>query len=138
MVISIVLYKDLMISSMGLAYMANSLIFAFCSLCIGFLIGTLTNKKNAIGGIINVVALGTSFLCGCFVPFEYMPEYVLKIARVMPTYYFVLNNEAIKSIEVYNLESIKPLVTNAGIVVAFSIAFIIITNIVSKKKQRIG
>lgn len=138
MVISIILYKDLMLSKMGAAYMLNSLVFAFCSLCVGFLIGSITNKKNAIGGIINVVALGTSFICGCFVPFEYMPDYVLKIAHVFPTYYFVCNNEAIKTIETYNIETIKPLLVNAGIVIVFSVLFIIITNIISKKKQRIG
>lgn len=138
MIISFILFKDLMISQNGIAYSINSFIFAFCSLCIGFFIGTITQNKNAIGGIVNVVALGTSFLCGCFVPFEYMPNYVIKIAHVIPTYYFVSNNEIIKTLEVINIDKIKPLLINSGIILGFSLIFIILTNYISKKKQIIN
>ena len=138
MILSVILFKDLMISKNGLAYIINSFIFAICSLSIGFLIGNITQNKNAIGGIINVLAIGTSFLCGCFVPFEYMPEYVLKIAHVLPTYYFVLNNEIIKTMEMFNFEDIKPLISNGAIVMGFSLIFIILTNYISKRKRIIN
>ena len=138
MILSVILFKDLMISKNGLAYIINSFIFAICSLSIGFLIGNITQNKNAIGGIINVLAIGTSFLCGCFVPFEYMPEYVLKIAHVLPTYYFVLNNEIIKTMEMFNFEDIKPLISNGAIVIGFSLIFIILTNYISKRKRIIN
>ena len=127
-ILSVILFKDFMISSNGLAYIANSFAFAICSLTIGFLIGNITQNKNAIGGIVNVVALGSSFLCGCFVPFEYMPEYAIKIAHIFPTYYFVLNNESIKTIEIFNFENIKGLLINEGIIIAYSLAFIVLTN----------
>lgn len=132
-ILSIILFKDFMISSNGLAYIANSFAFAICSLTIGFLIGNITQNKNAIGGIVNVVALGSSFLCGCFVPFEYMPEYAIKIAHIFPTYYFVLNNESIKTIEIFNFENIKGLLINEGIIIAYSLAFIVLTNYITKK-----
>lgn len=138
MILSLILFKDLMVSSNGLAYIINSFIFAICSLSIGFLIGNITQNKNAIGGIVNVVALGTSFLCGCFVPFEYMPDYAIKIAHVLPTYYFVSNNEIIKSLEIFNFETIKPLLINCGIVIGFSVLFILLTNYISKRKQIIN
>lgn len=132
-ILSVILFKDFMISSNGLAYIANSFAFAICSLTIGFLIGNITQNKNAIGGIVNVVALGSSFLCGCFVPFEYMPEYAIKIAHIFPTYYFVLNNESIKTIEIFNFENIKVLLINGGIIIAYSLAFIVLTNYITKK-----
>ena len=138
MILSIILFKDLMISENGLAYIINSFIFALCSLSIGFLIGNITQNKNAIGGIVNVVAVGTSFLCGCFVPFEYMHEYVLKIAHIFPTYYFVLNNEIIKTMETFNFKDIKPLIGNGAIVIGFSLIFIIFTNYISKRKRIIN
>lgn len=137
-ILSFILFKDLMISLNGLAYIINSFIFAICSLTVGFLIGNITQNKNAIGGIVNVVALGTSFLCGCFVPFQYMPDYVLKIAHIFPTYYYVLNNELIKTMEVFNFNTIKPLLINGTLVCFFSLIFIIITNYISKKKQIIN
>lgn len=137
-ILSFILFKDLMISLNGLAYIINSFIFAICSLTVGFLIGNITQNKNAIGGIVNVVALGTSFLCGCFVPFQYMPDYVLKIAHIFPTYYYVSNNELIKTMEVFNFNTIKPLLINGTLVCFFSLIFIIITNYISKKKQIIN
>ena len=135
MILSLILFKDLMISLNGLLYIINSFLFAFCALTIGFLIGNITQNKNAIGGIVNVVALGTSFLCGCFVPFEYMPSYVIKIAHILPTYYFVSNNEMIKKLELFSFQNIKPLLINGLVIVLFSGLFIIITNYISRKKQ---
>lgn len=137
-ILSTILFKDLMFSTNGLLYIINSLVFSFCALTIGNLIGNFTTKKEAIGGIVNVLAVGSSFLCGCFVPMQYMPSYVLKIARILPSYYYVINNETIKVIENINLETIKPLITNSLIVIIFSTIFILLTNYISKKKQVIN
>ena len=136
MILSLILFKDSMFTANGLAFVLNSLVFALCGLSIGFLIGNITTNKAAIGGIVNVVALGTSFLCGCFVPFEYMPDYVLKIAHILPTYYFVANNQLIKTIESFNIDTLKPIFINVGVVLAFTVVFVILSNYISKKKQR--
>ncbi len=138
MILSFILFKKLMVSFNGILYMINSLVFAFCGLTIGFLIGNITQNKNAIGGIVNVVALGSSFLCGCFVPISYLPNYVLKIAKILPSYYFVTNNELTKSIEIFSWSSIKPLFINTIVIICFGILFIIITNFINKKKQIIN
>lgn len=135
MIIALIIFKDLFISMNGLWYVINSFVFSLCSLCIGFLIGNITQNKGAISGIVNVVSLGSSFLCGCFVPFEFMPDYVIKIAHIFPTYYFVINNEALKVMDNFSLSSVSPLIFNMGIVLIFSVCFVIITNYVSKKKQ---
>lgn len=137
MILSLILFKDSMFTANGLAFVLNSLVFALCGLSIGFLIGNITTNKTAIGGIVNVVALGTSFLCGCFVPFEYMPDYVLKIAHILPTYYFVANNQLIKTIESFNMDTLKPIFINVGVVLTFTIVFVILSNYISKKKQRL-
>lgn len=137
MILSLILFKDSMFTANGLAFVLNSLVFALCGLSIGFLIGNITTNKAAIGGIVNVVALGTSFLCGCFVPFEYMPDYVLKIAHILPTYYFVANNQLIKTIESFNIDTLKPIFINVGVVLAFTVVFVILSNYISKKKQRL-
>lgn len=135
MILALIIFKDLFISMNGLWYVINSFVFSLCSLCIGFLIGNITQNKGAISGIVNVVSLGSSFLCGCFVPFEFMPDYVIKIAHIFPTYYFVINNEALKVMDNFSLSSVSPLIFNMGIVLIFSVCFVIITNYVSKKKQ---
>ena len=135
MILALIIFKDLFISMNGLWYVINSFVFSLCSLCIGFLIGNITQNKGAISGIVNVVSLGSSFLCGCFVPFEFMPDYVIKIAHIFPTYYFVINNEALKVMDNFSLSSVSTLIFNMGIVLIFGVCFVIITNYVSKKKQ---
>lgn len=135
MILALIIFKDLFISMNGLWYVINSFVFSLCSLCIGFLIGNITQNKGAISGIVNVVSLGSSFLCGCFVPFEFMPDYVIKIAHIFPTYYFVINNEALKVMDNFSLSSVSPLIFNMGIVLIFGVCFVIITNYVSKRKQ---
>lgn len=135
MILALIIFKDLFISMNGLWYVINSFVFSLCSLCIGFLIGNITQNKGAISGIVNVVSLGSSFLCGCFVPFEFMSDYVIKIAHIFPTYYFVINNEALKVMDNFSLSSVSPLIFNIGIVLIFGVCFVIITNYVSKKKQ---
>ena len=117
MIISFILFKEIMLSGNGIAYIFKFILFfQYVVLAVGFLIGTITHNKQAIGGIVNVVALGTSFLCGCFVPMSFMPSYVLKIAHILPTYYFVQNNELIKTLEYFKLETLQPIIIN-GIIV---------------------
>ena len=135
MILSLILFKDLMLSLNGMAFIINSFVYAICSLIIGFLIGNITQNKNAIGGIVNVVALGSSFLCGCFVPFNYMPDYVIKLAHILPTYYFVSNNELIKNMEVFDFNNIRPLLVNASVIIVFCIIFVVLTNFISKEKR---
>ena len=69
---------------------------------------------------------------------EWLPDSVLKIAHIIPTYYYISTNEALKTIEEFNFETIKPLITNMVIMLGFAVVFIILTNIVSKKKRQIG
>lgn len=138
MIISFILFKEIMLSGNGIAYILNSFVFSICSLAVGFLIGTITHNKQAIGGIVNVVALGTSFLCGCFVPMSFMPSYVLKIAHILPTYYFVQNNELIKTLEYFRLQTLQPIIINGIIVLGFTLSFVLITLMISKRKQKIG
>lgn len=137
-ILSVILIGDTMISKHGVIYIINSFVFTLCSLSMAFLIGNIVRNKNAINGIVNVVALGSSFLCGAFVPVEMLPDSVLKIAHILPTYWYIQTNEAIKTLEEINFDSIRPLILNMGIILIFTIIFIIITNIISSKKRKIN
>lgn len=137
-VVSLVLIGDFMYTPQGLIYILNSFLFTICATSLAFLLGTVIKNRGAIDGVVNVIALGSSFLCGVFAPIEMIPDYVLKIAHVLPSYYYVRNNEAVKTLEVMNYENLKPILLNGIIILCFSLLFIILTNIVSKKKQRIN
>lgn len=136
--LSFPLVGNIMFTMHGLVYIINSFLFTICALTIAFLIGNLVSNKNAVNGIVNVVALGSSFLCGAFVPMEWLPDMVLKIAHILPSYYYIKSNELLREIETVNLEALHEIIINMGIIVAFAIGFTIIANIVARKKRKIG
>ena len=136
--LSFVLIGNIMFSNQGIIYLVNSFVFTICATTLALFIGNLVSNKNTINGIVNVIALGSSFLCGAFVPMEWLPDGVLKIAHILPSYYYISSNESLKTLEVFNLETMQPIITNMIVILGFSIIFIILTNIVSKRKQKIG
>ena len=117
-------------------YILNSFIFTICSVTIAFLIANLINNKGALNGIVNVVALGSSFLCGAFVPMEWLPDSVLTVAHILPSYWYIKTNELLKTIEIFNFETLKPILTNMLVLVIFIIIFIIITNVITRLKLK--
>ena len=135
--LSFILLGDIMFTAHGLIYIINSFIFTLCTLTIAFLIGNLVSNKNAINGIVNVVALGSSFLCGSFVPMEWLPDSVLKIAHILPSYWYIKTNELLKTMETFNFDTMKPILINMAVIIAFTLLFVVITNFVSSKKRKI-
>ena len=137
-ILSFILIKDVMFSIQGIIYLLNSLLFTICATTIAIFIGNIVYNKNAINGIVNIIALGSSFLCGAFVPMEWLPDGVLKIAHLLPSYYYISSNETLKKIEIFNLDTMQSILLNMLILIVYSLLFIILTNVVSKRKQKIG
>lgn len=135
MILGIILFPDTVISLRGLIYTINAFIFTFASLTLALLISSLSSNKNAITGIANVVCLGSAFLCGAFIPSTWLPDTVIKISRIFPTYWYVNSNDLLSSLEKINLNSLEPIIINMLVVLLFSLIFIVLTNIISKKKQ---
>lgn len=135
-IIGVTIVGDIMFSIRGLISIINSFIFTFCALTLSILISSLTNNKNAISGIVNVIALGSAFLCGAFVPAEYLPSSVLNFAHILPAYYYINSNDLLKNIDVININSMHPIIINMVIIIMFSILFIILNNVVTRKKRK--
>ena len=135
-IIGVTIVGDIMFSIRGLISIINSFIFTFCALTLSILISSITNNKNAISGIVNVIALGSAFLCGAFVPAEYLPNSVLNFAHILPAYYYINSNDLLKNIDVINISSMHPIIINMVIIIMFSILFIILNNIVTRKKRK--
>lgn len=135
-IIGVIVVGDIMFSIRGLISIINSFIFTFCALTLSILISSLTNNKNAISGIVNVIALGSAFLCGAFVPAEYLPNSVLNFAHILPAYYYINSNDLLKNIDVINISSMHPIIINTIIIIMFSILFIILNNVVTRKKRK--
>lgn len=121
----------------GIIYIFNMLLFIFNSLTFAFFISSIFSNKNAIVGIVNVVALGEAFLCGAFVPVEWLPSFVVTIAHIFPTYWYINTNNLLGNIDIINLTIIKPIIINSLVIICFMVLFIILNNIILKKQKSI-
>lgn len=138
MILGVVLFSSTMLSIRGLIYSLNAFIFTFSSLTLALLLSTLINDKNAVNGIVNVIALGSAFLCGAFIPTEWLPESVITISHIFPTYWYVNSNDLLTNLQSINMTTLKPILINMLVVIIFSVTFIILNNLVAKKKQKVG
>lgn len=134
-ILGFIVFGNIMFSKRGLIYILNTFIFAVVALALSLLVSTLVNKKEAVSGIVNVVALSQAFLCGAFIPVMWLPDGVLKLAHVFPAYYYINSNELLASLEVLNFSNLKLIFINMGVMTLFIVIFIILNNIFSKKKQ---
>lgn len=134
--LAIILLGKSLLNIRGLLLLLNTLIFTLQALTFALLISSLVNNKDAIGGIVNVVALGSAFLCGAFIPSMYLPEKVVSISHIFPAYYYNNSNDLVTSLEVINLTTLKPFITNIMMMLVFMLVFIVLNNFVIKNKRK--
>lgn len=137
-ILSFIIIGSSMFSLRGLIYILNTFIFSFVALTLALLISNLIKSKGAISGIVNVIALGQAFLCGAFIPSEFLGENIIKYSKILPAYWYNNSNDLLSTIEVINMVNLKPILINMMVLVIFAIIFIVINNIVSKHRQVIG
>lgn len=134
--LAIILLGKSLLNIRGLLLSLNTLIFTLQALTFALLISSLVNNKDAIGGVVNVVALGSAFLCGAFIPSMYLPEKVVSISHIFPAYYYNNSNDLVTSLEVINLTTLKPFITNIVMMLVFMLVFIVLNNFVIKNKRK--
>lgn len=135
-ILGLILLKANIFDLRFLLYSLNTLLFTFTALTLALLISTLIKNKGAITGIVNVVSLGSAFLCGAFVPVEFLPNTVLNIAHILPAYWYINSNNLLADLEVINLVNLEKIFFNSLILILFSVLFIILNNIISGHKRR--
>ena len=136
LVIGYFMVGDSLFSINGILMIINSAFFMAFSMVFAFLLANITSSTNVLLPIVNVVSIGTSFFCGVFLPAKWMPDFVNNIAHIFPSFYYIDNNYRIADLESINMENLIPLLINAGIVLASTIALIIINNILSRRQNQ--
>lgn len=131
--ISIILYGMTMLTPQGILLIINAFLFSTVALALGFFIGILVKDKEAQNGIVNVLALGSSFICGAFVPQDFLGSGVLKMAHLLPSYWFIKNNNEIILLSNFTRETLQPILIRMGVLILFTTILFIIANLVSKK-----
>ncbi len=133
-VLSIILYTDIMFKTKGILIMLNSVIFTLSVITLSYLIVMLFDSKNMIAALGTVISLGFSFITGVFIPQELIDDKIIALAKFLPSYWYVYNNDYI--VTGYNAEGIGTIINNYFIQIGFSVLFIVTSIIISKKKQR--
>lgn len=96
MLLPILLYgKEFLADANKFLYMANAFALTLVSLAISFLVGTIVRKSEIISGVVNVLSLGMSFLCGVFVPMEILGKSVQTAAQFLPFYWYEVVNQTL-------------------------------------------
>lgn len=132
-ILGIIMFKEAMFTELGLYLILNTFVFMISAFSLAFLVGNITTKKEAVGGIANVISLGTSFICGAFVPQSMLNKTVLTIGKVFPSYWFINNNDILAETGVT-----QTIFTNLLIILGISVIYFVIMLFLNKKKQRIA
>ncbi|MBN1892560.1 MAG: ABC transporter permease [Clostridiales bacterium] len=114
----------------------NTFVFSVCILSLSMLIGHLVKTDNARSAVANVVALGSCFLGGVFVPQEFLSDTVKTIASFMPAFWYVKVIEEAKNLTSYAWSDVDSIFGYMAIQLGFGIAFTLITMIVSRERSR--
>lgn len=93
-IVSILVYGKAIFTMSGFLRIINTFIFSLVALSFAFLLSTLTSQANAVNMYVNAIGLGSSFICGIFVPRELLSEGVIAAGRFFPAYWFVNVEEA--------------------------------------------
>ncbi len=84
----------------------------------------------------NIIALGSSFICGVFMPQSLLGDSVLAFAKFLPTYWYVKSNELIYGLSDFSFESLKPIFINMLIILGFAIVIFAITFVIGRFKRK--
>lgn len=136
LILSFLILKSSILNINGILYSLNMFIFFIVSFTMAILISNLVKSKGAISGVVNVISLGSAFLCGAFIPVKYMPSFALKIAHIFPTFYFIDNNEYIASLQNFDKASYKFVLKNFIIMIIFVMIFLILNTLVTRFKRK--
>ena len=132
---SFIMYGSYMFTANALLLLLNSLVFTLAALSVSYLIGNLLKSRGAMQAAANVIALGSSFICGVFVPQYLLSKTVINIANFLPTYWYVKNNNNIVNIVNFNMQNLMPVFINMFIVLGFAAAILIVTLVVIKQRR---
>jgi ABC-2 type transport system permease protein len=130
-----VLYGSEMLSVGGALLAANLFVFALVALCLSYLLGSLIRNRNAQNAAANTISLGMSFLCGVFVPQSMLGDTVLSIARFLPAYWFVKNNNDIGNIASFTGANLVPIVTGILVQLAFAAALAAVAFALTRQRR---
>ena len=126
---------DIVLTPFFIFEILNILLYTLAALTLAELVSTFNLSRDAVSGVVTLLSLAPAFLSGAFVPTYFLPSFVLTIAHIFPTYWFIDTNNKIATMTELNFSSFLTILPNLLVLVLFSIIFIIGNLILAKKKR---
>lgn len=117
-------------------FMLNIFAMLLLGLSLGFFVGTVAKNNDTVNGIVNVASLGLCFMGGVFVPLEFFGKGVLQVAKFIPTYWYVVTNEAIGGMTKMTSSLAKEIIPQIGVEVGYVFVIFAITVVIISGKRR--
>lgn len=118
-------------------FLLNMTAMLLLGLSLGFLTGTVAKSEAVVIGVVNVVSIAFCFLGGIFVPLEFFSEGVCKVARFVPTYWYVVTNTTIGAMKEVSSEFLRQVLSQTGLVACYALAIFAVTVlIISGRRKR--
>lgn len=116
----------------------NSGAFLIFTIALTFLICmVLSEDLSSLSLVANVVGLGMCFLCGVFVPQSLLSPGVLSVARFLPAYWYIRNNNILAGLS-DEAFTVSGFYTSIGIQGLFAAVFFAVALVVSKVNRQRG
>lgn len=128
MILGAAQFSNIVSSKEYLLLVLNSFVFVAVSLSITYLATQFIGSKSALNPVANIVGLGSSFLCGVFVPQFLLSDSVLRIGQFLPPYWYI------KALDSAFANDTNSFFSYLLIEVGFAIAFICLALVVSRQK----
>ena len=133
--LSFFVLSDIVLTPFFIFEILNILLYTLAALTLAELVSTFNLSRDAVSGVVNLLSLAPAFLSGAFVPTYFLPSFVLTIAHIFPTYWFIDTNNKIATMTEFNFSSFLTILPNLLVLVLFSIIFIVANLVLSKKKR---
>lgn len=136
-IVSIILYPSLIFEPNGLLFILNSFLFTISIIALTYLIVVIFDSKDVVSALGTIVSLGLSFITGVFIPQALLDEGLLKIARIIPSYWYIAGNDKIVNLTNFSGKNMESVIIGMLVQILFTVVFILIAIFISKKKQRV-
>ena len=134
-ILSFFVLGDIVLTPFFIFQILNILLYTLAALTLAELVSTFNLSRDAVSGVVNLLSLAPAFLSGAFVPTYFLPSFVLTIAHIFPTYWFIDTNSKITTMTEFSFNSFLTILPNLLVLVLFSIIFIVANLVLSKKKR---
>lgn len=104
-------------------------------LSLGFFVGMVAKTDDAINGIVNVLSLVLCFLGGVFVPRQFFGAGVQNVAKIFPTYWYVVNNESIGAMKTVSHTFVKNILTQSMVSLGYALVIFAVTLVIVSARR---